>query len=217
MLVNVHTHFSTGRSIEVVSRTFGDKIHGIHSFGIHPWHSELYEEKLSSLDEYIAHKHCIAIGEIGLDKLKGPDLEIQKNVLIRQLIVAEEKKLPVILHCVRSWNELKTIKKEIQPKQVWIFHGFTKASILNEVLEENIMVSLGAAILNNSKLQQAIQKIPCDRLFFETDDANVPISAIYEKVSELKNLPLRQLEEEIENNFKRVFTKWKTGLNDQNC
>lgn len=216
MLINVHTHFSTGRSIEVVSRTFGDILKNNYSFGVHPWNSETYLEKVHSMIDLIADKRCLAIGEIGLDKLKGPDIEIQKKVFIQQLKIAEENKLPVILHCVKAWNELKKIKKDIQPKQPWIFHGFAKTSILNEVLDEKIMISLGVAILNNSKLQQTLLNIPIDQLFLETDDAQVSISEVYEKVSELKNIPLSDLERIIENNFIRVFTKWKTGLSEQN-
>jgi TatD DNase family protein len=216
MLINIHTHFSTGRTIEVVSRTFDEELNGIYSFGIHPWQSETYQQLVNKVNLQIKDKYCIAIGEIGLDKLKGPDLEIQKSVFIHQLKIAEENNLPVILHCVRSWNELKLIKRNCQPKQPWIFHGFTKSSILKEVLNEQIMVSIGAAILNNSTLQKSLNTIPNDQLFLETDESEVPISTIYEKVSELKNIPLQQLVELIENNFKRVFTKWTTGLNVQN-
>lgn len=216
MLINIHTHFSTGRTIEVVSRTFNEQLNGIYSFGIHPWQSETYQQLVDKVNIQIKDKYCIAIGEIGLDKLKGPDLEIQKSVFIDQLKIAEENNLPVILHCVRSWNELQLIKKNIQPKQPWIFHGFTKSSILPEVLNEKIMISIGSAILNNSTLQKSLNTIPNDQLFLETDESEVPISAIYEKVSELKNIPLQQLEELIENNFKRVFKKWTTGLNEQN-
>lgn len=217
MLINLHTHISTGRTIELVNRTFEVKHEGIFSIGVHPWNCETYPNVKLELDYLSSEKQCLAIGEIGLDKLKGPDIEAQKNVFIAQLKLAEDKNLPVIIHCVRAWNELKAIKKEVNPSQQWIFHGFTKSGILSEVLNEKIMISIGAAILSNKKLQESISMIPNDRLFLETDDQDVPIEMIYEKVSELKKLTLQELEACIEHNFKRVFTKWKTGLNVQNC
>jgi Tat protein secretion system quality control protein TatD with DNase activity len=53
--------------------------------------------------------------------------------------------------------------------------------------------------------------IPIDRLLLETDESMSPISEIYQKVSELKNIPLPDLEKEIEKTVKRTFKKWITG------
>ena len=216
MLINIHTHSLNGRSIEVLNRTFNEPINGYFSFGIHPFESDLFAHFAHSFSEQLLDEHCIAVGEIGLDKLKGPAFSIQKNAFIEQLKIAEVHELPVILHCVHSWNEMKQIKRELIPKQPWIYHGFAKSSLLSDVLNEKVMISIGAAILSNSKLQECISKIPNDQLFLETDDKSVTISEIYQKVSELKKLTLPQLEELIEQNFKRVFTKWRTGLNEQN-
>jgi Tat protein secretion system quality control protein TatD with DNase activity len=54
-----------------------------------------------------------------------------------------------------------------------------------------------------------------NQLFLETDTADCSILKLYEFVSKLKNIPLQELEISIEQNFKRVFTKWKNGLNGQ--
>jgi TatD DNase family protein len=216
MLINIHTHSLKGQSIEVLNRTFKDPINGYFSFGIHPFNSDSFVDSKNKLDGQLSDPHCIAVGEIGLDKLKGPTFSIQKNAFIEQLKIAEFYELPIILHCVQSWNEMKQIKRELIPKQPWIYHGFAKSSLLSDVLNEKVMISIGAAVLTNLKLQECISKIPNDQLFLETDDKSVTISEIYQKVSELKKLTLPQLEELIEQNFKRVFTKWRTGLNEQN-
>ena len=50
-----------------------------------------------------------------------------------------------------------------------------------------------------------------DKLFLETDDSNFDIFEIYKKVSEIKKIPLTELEQNIEQNFKRVFRKWQSG------
>jgi TatD DNase family protein len=67
------------------------------------------------------------------------------------------------------------------------------------------MISIGAGILNNTKLQEALLRIPNDQLFLETDDSEITILEVYKKVSTLKNLSLSELEEIIEKNFKRIF------------
>ena len=78
-------------------------------------------------------------------------------------------------------------------------------------MQEGLMISIGAAVLTNKKLQDKIAWLPLDRILVETDDSDVSIEWIYEQVSALKNIPLPRLEKQIEENFKRVFTKWKIG------
>lgn len=206
MLINIHTHRSTGRQIEVVNRTFEDLVPEYFSFGIHPWEMELWEAKINEMNLILSLDNCLAVGEIGLDKLKGPNLVRQMTIFKQQIQLAEQHKLPVILHCVKAWNELKNLKRELKPKQPWIFHGFSKAALTKEVLNEGIYISLGQAILTSLSLQNALLNIPLDRLFLETDDASCTIEEIYQKVSELKNIPLSELEKQLEENFKLVFT-----------
>jgi TatD DNase family protein len=211
MLIDIHTHYLTGQQIEVVSRTFGDPLENYFSFGIHPWEAEQWGSKVSEIHLNAYNEKCLALGEIGLDKLKGPEFALQKEIFIQQVAISEEIGLPVIIHCVRSWNEIKQIKRSLHPKQQWIFHGFTKVAIMEEVVKEGLMISIGAAILTNQQLQDKLKTIPLDQLFLETDDSDIAISLIYTKVSELLNLPLFKVEAQIEANFKRIFTKWTIG------
>jgi TatD DNase family protein len=207
MFINIHTHKDTGRRIELVSRTFEEVLSAYFSFGIHPWDSDRWKSRLNEMNQILAEKGCLAVGEIGLDKLKGPELSVQVAVFKQQIVLSEQLNLPVILHCVKSWNEIKSIKRELKPKQVWIYHGFNKANLIEDVLKEGIYISIGDAILNSPTLQTVLKNIPLDRLFLETDDAACSIEAIYTKVSALKNLPLSQLQSQLEENFKNVFTK----------
>ena len=216
MYLNIHTHTPSGQAIEIVNCTGKQAEFPHFSFGIHPWDVEKSTFTLTELSEKLNATGCIALGEIGLDKLKGPSMELQLAVFKQQIALSEKFKLPVIIHCVRAWNEIKLVKKELNPKQTWIFHGFTKTSLLKDVLENGIYISIGTAVLINKKVQDILPAIPNDRLFLETDNSNCRISAVYEKVSELKKLPLQELEQIIENNFNRVFTRWKIGSNEQN-
>ena len=73
------------------------------------------------------------------------------------------------------------------------------------------MISIGASILSNSKLQEVILTIPNGQLLLETDDSEINIFEIYQKVSEIKKISLPELQGIILNNFQNTFTKWSIG------
>lgn len=218
MLFDSHSHSFSNKSMTIVNESDDNEtlINHFFSYGIHPWNADLSEDNFLNYEQKIVNKNCLAIGEIGLDRLKGSDLEIQLRVFTKQIEISERIKIPVIIHCVKAWNELLTIYKKIKPQQIWVFHGFNKVGILQEVLKTDMMISIGAAIYTNIQLQESINLIPDDKLLLETDEANIDILEIYQKVSEIKQISLQALEQIIEENFKRTFRKWQSGLNEQN-
>lgn len=211
-LLNSHTHKTRNPEWEILSIAPGENVSSFHSLGIHPWNAHGIPE--NQIQERIVNRiknNTLAIGEIGLDRLKGPKLELQISVFLQQIEISEREKLPVIIHCVKAWNELAMIKRRIDPQQIWVFHGFAKANLLDEVLRENLVVSIGEDLLKNLKLQKVIAAIPNDKLLLETDDRDVPIEKVYQKVAELKGISLVLLHKIIEQNFKRIFPKWQIG------
>jgi len=209
MYYDIHTHVLKNEGTEILNASLDEKSISYFSIGIHPWQAN--EEQLNLVNEKAQDPKCLALGEIGLDKLKGPDLSIQVASFKKQIELSEELELPVIIHCVKAWNELVKIKREMHPTQLWIYHGFAKANITAEVLKEGLMISIGAEIFKSDSLQKALILIPDDRLLLETDDKTIKIEEIYAQVSKLKNIPLARLKKQIEDNFKRVFTKWEIG------
>ena len=218
MLFDSHSHNLSLKNVVIFNKSVGSEsdVTSFFSFGIHPWNSELIEDNFLIFEQEVLKKNCLAIGEIGLDKLKGPEISIQIDVFRKQIEISERLQLPVIIHCVKAWNELHLIYKEIQPKQTWVFHGFNKVGILQDVLKTEMMISIGASIFNNIQLQESINSIPNNKLLLETDDENIDIIEIYQKVSEIKKISLQQLEDNVEENFKRTFRKWQSGLSVQN-
>ena len=207
MLINIHTHSNTGKSLEIVNFDAFEK-KSFFSYGIHPKDSV----KLTIQDEIWLSNKCLAIGEIGLDKNIQITLNKQIELFKKQLIYSEKLNLPVILHCVKSWNEMMHIHQELQAKQPWIFHGFRKTNLIESVLNNGTYISIGSAVLHDKKLQASIPKIPLNKLFLETDDnKTVNIIDIYNKVALLKNVSLQELTEQIISNFKSVFTRWENG------
>jgi TatD DNase family protein len=215
MFINIHTHQFHNQGIEIINKEDNPFTDGLFSYGIHPWNAEKWLELEKDFFAETNNENCLAIGEIGLDKLKGPSIQEQIDVFKAQIAISEQHQLPVIIHCVKAWNELKQLKQELKPQQPWIYHGIEKASIIDDVLQSGMFVSFGKGLVQNVKLQEALLKVPLNQLFLETDTADCSILTLYAFVSNLKNIPLHELENSIEQNFKRVFTKWKNGLNEQ--
>ncbi|MBR8536812.1 TatD family hydrolase [Carboxylicivirga sediminis] len=213
MYINIHTHHPT-KSIhikEVVNMDASSIYHKqeptlLHSTGLHPWHINQSSKEL--LNSIKPHENLLAIGECGLDKLRGPDLSIQKEVFIAQIELSEHLCLPLIIHCVKAYSEIIQLRKDLHPSQPWIFHGFNASKeTMEQALKHGFYFSVGASLLKkHSKVLQSLPFIPHNRLFLETDDnPQLRIESIYEKASNVLNLELIQLQEIIQDNFKYLF------------
>ena len=205
---DVHTHFLTGNPNAIFNAN--SSIDSFHSRGIHPWfvNKNIPLEKLESDLQY---PKCIALGEIGLDKICGTDFELQRKLFIQQIELSEKYNLPVIIHCVRASNELVELKKEIKPTQLWIWHGFNKVNILQQILENEIIPSFGESILKNESLRNELVNLKSNLFLLETDTSTLSIETIFKTVAELRNQSINSLQKEQITNFERIFTKWQIG------
>ncbi|MFT6959168.1 MAG: TatD DNase family protein [Polaribacter sp.] len=180
------------------------------SIGIHPWfiNKDKIEEELLSIKEKLKDKNCFALGECGLDKVAETDFELQKSIFRKQLQLSEKYKKPVIIHCVRSFQEIIELKKELKPTQIWILHGFQKnLQVAKSLLKNEIIVSFGAAVIHHKKLQNILLEIPLASILLETDASEICIQDVYKKVAALKNMEVEVLQQKIAQNFKRIFKK----------
>lgn len=180
------------------------------SIGIHPWfiNEKKIEKELLIIEEKLQQKKCFALGECGLDKVIAIDFEIQKNVFKKQVQLSEKYKKPMLIHCVKAFQEIIVFKKEIQPTQVWILHGFCKnLQVAKSLLKSGIILSFGAEIINNKKLQVVFLELPLASILLETDSSLVEITAVYQKVAEIKKIEVAVLQKEIKQNFKNIFVK----------
>ena len=207
---DIHTHFYQRNSISILNTH--SSLDALHSRGIHPWNvDENYRLKLRELQTDLQHPFCVALGEIGLDKLCSSDFELQRKAFIQQIELSEEFKLPIIIHCVKASNELFQLKKEIKPSQKWIWHGFNKIHLLQQALDIEIIPSVGQAIIHNLPLQQEVSKLNPNQFLLETDSSILSIETIYKTVSISRNYSLETLQKEQITNFKTIFTKWHIG------
>lgn len=141
----------------------------LYSTGIHPWYAaEATPAILSLIEERAAADPAIvAIGEAGLDRLRGPSLALQTKVFEAQAMMAERLGLPLIIHAVRTIPEILSIHRRLRPSVPWIFHGFRSGpEAAAQILRRpGTLISLGTR--HNPAI---IPIIPPDRLLRETDD-----------------------------------------------
>jgi len=180
------------------------------SIGIHPWfiNKNKIEAELLILAKKLQHKNCVALGECGLDKVIKTDFELQKTVFKKQIQLSEKHQKPLIIHCVKAYQDIVELKKELKPTQVWLVHGFNKNwQVAQSLLKNGILLSFGTAMINHKKLQEVVAKVPLEKLFLETDDKDDTIVEVYVKVAKLKGVPLEILQQKIQENFKQLFLK----------
>ncbi|MCU0325245.1 MAG: TatD family hydrolase, partial [Spirosomaceae bacterium] len=210
MLLNIHTHHRIKQDGEqiIFNQTIPCGEENIDNFGlesetepislgIHPWFiDELnYQLQLDKLAELSKSQLVRLIGECGLDRLKGPNLQLQEEVFIKQIRIAEDLRKSVIIHCVRCFSELVSIKKIIRPKVPMIVHGFNQnEQIAKQLIEKGFYLSIGAAVLeDDSNAAKVVSEIPLNQLFIETDDVEISIKSVYEKIASIKKMAVEEL------------------------
>jgi len=213
--IDVHHHHARERAgtIGICSLSADQPISRQHlplycSVGIHPWDAaeSTLSEALARMEGVCSDPHCIAIGEVGLDRLRGPALAEQERVLRAQLDLAQVQDLPVILHDVRSTSDLLRIRKDY-PRQQWILHGFRGTPELAEqCLGKGFHISLGPGLLKSAQRGASLGAvIPPDRLFLESDDSDRDIREMYDAVASWTGMQVSALLAQIEDNFHKVF------------
>lgn len=171
-LFDTHTHHL--RHDAWVNRAPGeDLIDGYtYSVGVHPWDAAKFD--MDALEVAASSPLVAAIGETGLDALRGPSLEVQEGVFRHHVAISERLGKPLIIHCVKSFDRLLAIRKELNPVQTWIAHGFRgKPQQAMQLLRAGFHISLGPRFN-----PETARIIPADRLHIETDDSPIAIAEV---------------------------------------
>ena len=150
------------------------------------------------------HPAFFGIGEIGLDRLKGIPLSEQIKILKRILQFASQEKIArIIIHCVRSYDELFLVLKESHYQGQIILHDYNgNLEITDKLLKLNTYFSFGANLLKEkSKAQKIISGLPPERIFFESDEKDSPEEA-YSKAKEITGLDFSAI---CDKNFQNLF------------
>lgn len=211
--VNIHTHSKSNspNCIELVQCRWDEPLPNLTpaSAGIHPWQLDdgnfNVDKALTAIEEQI--DLLAAVGEAGIDKIHKNTIELQKEVFAKQIALSERHSKPMIIHNVRSLQEIVSARRETKARQPWIVHGFSGNALAAKQLTDNGMyISIGHMLLNpNSKTAESLKSIQPNRLFAETDTAETPIEEIYSCMAEVLGIDIEKLKDIIYSNFKHIF------------
>ena len=210
--IDIHSHATIAEpqnNVLVLSNVYADfqsvSPERQYSFGIHPWYICNFEEEFDLLIKGASSENVKAIGECGLDRIKGAPFDIQLKAFERQIQLANELNKPLIIHCVRAFPE--TISLLAKANVQVIFHGFNKKmAIAKELLELGYYLSFGEGLLKEqSESFKVFADMPLNRIFLETDDGKMDIKDIYRAAAMIRKINEDAIILQIQENFKSVF------------
>jgi len=173
--------------------------------GLHPWYADKLDvsEINIILEKLIKSKSIIAIGETGIDKLKGPEMGIQTKVFKVHIEIAEKYGLPLVVHSVKAHNEVLKVKIESQSKIPWVIHNFNGSKQMAfDLINHGFYLSLSYHINNiHNRLSGYLNDLPIDRLFLETDDFDIDIRDLYKTFSVKCNISVDKLKKQLIKNL----------------
>lgn len=211
--LDFHTHrlkrSDRGDITEIVSVHLGKETDKkLYTIGKHPWWTEevLSSEEIQVFETHFENENCLAMGEMGLDKLKGVSLEKQVAILKSQLDVARNFNQPVIIHCVRAFDQLLKVKNEYPEIKKWCIHGYARhKELAKQLLNNGFCLSLMPQKMTD-KYVELVKYVPLDRLFLETDSmAGIYIEDIYLQVSKILNVSIEALKRQMAENATTFF------------
>lgn len=162
---------SCKKTLELMNRY--DYIYG--AIGVHPSETgELNEENFKQIQEWCSHEKCLAVGEIGLDYYwDEPEQEIQKKWFVRQLALAREVKLPVVIHSREAAKDTADIMRAEHAEDIGgVVHCYSYTKETAKIfLDMGFYFGIGGVLTfkNAKKLKEAVEYIPMDRIVLETD------------------------------------------------
>jgi TatD DNase family protein len=206
---NIHTHSALETSalfIRNIHDDFNQETEGKPvSMGLHPWFLNDFEKQFLALKRNASRPEVTAIGECGLDKLTTTDWSLQLAAFQAQIALANELQKPIIIHCVRAFNEVLAQLKYISVPV--IFHGINnKWTHIEPVVKSGYNLSFGKSLLSSQPaILDAFRKTPLERVFLETDDMKMDVTEIYKIAAEVKSIPEKDIVLQVEKNFSNVF------------
>ena len=194
------------------------------SVGFHPHDAAELTEDLEQKIRQLAleEKKLIAIGETGLDyHYMYSSAEVQQQVFSKQLQMAVELNLPVIMHSREAETDTLNILQEIPVPPLGVAHSFTSSfEMAKTLIEMGWYIGINGIVTfkNAEDLREVVSWLPLDRLLLETDSpflaptpfrgkpnkpAHIPVIATF--IAELREISLEQLSEQTSANAQRLF------------
>lgn len=224
-VVNIGASLETSKNtLELVDRY--PFIYG--AIGVHPNSAdELDEAGIDWLKKNADHTKVVAIGEIGLDYYwDEPDRRIQKECFLRQLKLAREVELPVVIHSRDAAKDTLEVMKQEKCEEIGgVIHCFSyPLEIAREYLNMGFYLGIGGVVTfqNAKKLKEVVEYVPMDRLVLETDcpylspvpnrgkrNSSLNLPYVVETVSRIKHIREEEVIEVTNQNARRLYRLWQ--------
>ena len=191
--------------------------------GLHPDEvGALNEERFAFLKEQCQKEKVVAVGEIGLDYYwDNESHDVQKKWFIRQLNLARELDLPVVIHSRDAAADTLEVMKEHAQGLRGVIHCFSYSKELaNEYIKMGFYIGVGGVVTfkNSKTLKEIVAEIPLERILLETDspylaptpfrgkrNSSAYISYIAQEIAELKGISYEEVLAQTEKNGKELF------------
>ena len=219
---------NVGASLEGNRRTLElleqyDFLYG--AVGIHPSDiRDLTEVSFAWLKEQVRRPKVVAVGEIGLDYYWDKEIAVQKQQkywFCRQLQLAREEGLPVIIHSREAAEDTLEIMKREAAGMSGVIHCYSYSRELAEIyVKMGFYIGIGGVVTfkNARKLKETAAAIPLDRIVIETDcpylapepfrgkrNSSLYLPYVVEEIARIRNMPPEEVEEAVYENTLRLY------------
>lgn len=204
-----------------LERDFPDHVYLM--MGLHPTHvKENYTEELAHVEAMLSERKFFAVGEIGIDLYWDKTyFKEQRLAFKKQIALAKSMKLPIVIHCRDSFEEIFEVLEEEKDEALYgIFHCFTGTyEQALKAIGYNMMLGIGGVVtFKNGKIDKFLDRISLEHLVLETDapylapapyrgKRNVPsyLMEVLNKLSDIYQIPVEEVARITTENSKKVF------------
>lgn len=217
--VDFHTHQRADGGVEVLNVDALDEAAVARacevglpfSVGVHPWRANASAEQLQ--EAYLRIERCVsaagfvAIGECGLDWVSAVPRGTQLVVFEQQLEIARRLSAPIVLHCVRAFEEVAQMLRKCGAEQA-VFHSFIgSAQQAERVVREGYLCSFSPRSLASARTCETIRGVAPSAILIESDESAEPIVSVYERIAELRGCSVEELQQIVYDNYKRLIDR----------
>ena len=222
-IINVGSSIETTKTTIEIAKEYD---YAYAAVGVHPSDVDcLNEETFAWLKEQTKWEKTVAIGEIGLDYYWDKEPEIQKNQRYwfkRQMELARETSLPVIIHSRDAASDTYDLMKEIHADEIpGVIHCYSYSpEMAKEYIKMGYYIGVGGVVTfkNGKKLKQTVKEIPIEKILLETDcpymapepnrgtrndSGNIPY--VVEEIARIKGLSTDEVERITWDNAMKLF------------
>lgn len=191
--------------------------------GVHPDEAGTLDEKqFGRMKELLVREKIVAVGEIGLDYYWDREShDLQKKWFIRQLELAREKNMPVIIHSREAAADTFQIMKQHAQGMKAVIHCYSySAEMAAEYVKMGYYIGVGGVVTfkNAKKLKQVVKEIPLENIVLETDcpylapvpfrgkrNSSLYLTYVAEEIAEIKDVTVEKVIRQTEENSRNLY------------